>query len=256
MEILTQHLPSGGYGYSFPSITIKPMTFIEVVGYLESVPTDKLSKYLFDIKWLAKDDPNIYNCYVMDLDYLIFMKKIITISNDTTISLSFKCSECGKAINEKILINKLKFKAADDIVLEGADVEINGKVFSIKPPTVKEFLNVFDKYLRYRKIEDLDTIKLISLVSEFDNNPNAVENIISSATYEGITMLLMLKELYFDRVEPIEISCPHCNEGRKEEERRYQTVRIDKLIVDFFRDISENNRLDPNKIKFKQNRVF
>lgn len=248
MEILSQHLPSGGYGYPFPSVNINPMTYLEVVGYLENVPTDRLSKYLFDIKWVTADDPKINDCYIMDLDYLIFMKKIITVSKDLAMNITVECPYCHKKIEEKILINKLMFKAADDAVMEGAEIELNGSIYSIKPPTVREFEKVFENFLRYKKIDNIDTIKLISLVEEFHSNPNKVEAAVLNATHDDITMLMALKELYFDRVEPIELSCKHCKEGR------YQTVRVNELIVDFFREIIKHNKLTADKIKFKQTR--
>jgi endogenous inhibitor of DNA gyrase (YacG/DUF329 family) len=256
MEILSQHLPSGGYGYSFPSINIKPMTYLEIVGYLESVPSDKLSKYLFDIRWVGADDPNVYNCYIMDLDYLIFMKKLITISKDLVMNISVECPHCHKKIEGQVKINDIMFKAADNAVMEGAVVTINGSEYNIKPPTVREFEKVFQKYLKYRKVEDLDTIKLISLVQEFDTNPNRIEDTIVNASHEDITMLMALKDLYFDRVEPIKLSCPNCNKNKSEKERRYQTVRVNDLIVDFFREIINNNRITGDKIKFKQARLF
>ena len=56
MEILTSQLPSGGFGYKFSTVTVNPMTFIEICGYFENVPKDPLEKYLFDIKTLVKDD--------------------------------------------------------------------------------------------------------------------------------------------------------------------------------------------------------
>lgn len=254
MEFLVQNLPSGGYGYDFPSINLKPMTYLNTVEYIENVPEDKLSKYLFDIRWVANDDQNIYNCYIMDLDYLIFMKKLLTVSKDLVINVSIVCPKCGKKIEEKLSVNNLMFKAADEAVMEGAVVEIAGNTYSIKPPTVAEFEKVFANYLRYRKITDLDTIKLISLVQEFSIRPNQVEDLIINAEYEDITMLMALKELYFDRVEPIKVYCDNCNKGRKKEERRYQTVSVNSLIVDFFREIPRYNKLNENKIKFKQTR--
>lgn len=256
MEILSQHLPSGGYGYTFPSINIKPMTYLDVVGYLESVPSDNLAKYLFSIRWLAADDPNIYNCYIMDLDYLIFMKKLITVSRDLTMNVSVECPHCHKKVEIKLNMDEVTFKAADNAVMEGAIVNINGMDYNIKPPTVKEFEAVFSNYLRCRKIEDLDTIKLISLVQDFNMNPNKIENTIVNATHEDITMLMALKDLYFDRVEPIKVQCPECNKGKSSKERRYLTVRLNELIVDFFREIINNNRITGDKIKFKQTREF
>ena len=49
MIVLTSQLPSGGYGYDFPSLSVSPMTFLELTQYLENVPKDPLEKYLFDI---------------------------------------------------------------------------------------------------------------------------------------------------------------------------------------------------------------
>ena len=73
MEISVKQLPSGGFGYDFPTISVTPMTFLELNQYLEQVPTDDpLGKYMFDIKVLERDDKKINDCYVMDVDFLIF----------------------------------------------------------------------------------------------------------------------------------------------------------------------------------------
>lgn len=40
MNILTAQLPSGGYGYKFPSVKVSPMTFLEITRYLENLPSD------------------------------------------------------------------------------------------------------------------------------------------------------------------------------------------------------------------------
>lgn len=254
MEILTQHLPSGGYGYGFPSINIKPMTYLNIVEYLENVPSDSLSKYLFDTRWVIADDQNISDCYIMDLDYLIFMKKLLSVSRDLSVKVRATCPKCKKEIERSISIDKIMFKAIDPDVMEGAVVNIDGKTFNIKPPTVREFENVFGNYLRVRKIKDLDTIKLISLVQEFNMNPNGIEDTILNAKYEDITMLMALKDLYFNRVEPVNISCDTCNKGKSDTERRYMAVGVNNLIVDFFREIPRYNPVGPNKIEFKQAR--
>ena len=85
MEILTTQLPSGGYKYPFTTVSISPMNFLQITKYLENCPQDPLEKYLYDIRLLKEEDPNIQNCYVMDLDFLIFLKKLITVSDDLTL---------------------------------------------------------------------------------------------------------------------------------------------------------------------------
>jgi hypothetical protein len=89
-------------------------------------------------------------------------------------------------------------------------------------------------------------------------------------------MLTMLDKLYFELIKPININCPHCedefNANKEKEiasmidneksEAEINEVRnsnyggiavgIDSLIVNFFRDIIENNKLTDNEIVFRQ----
>lgn len=252
MNILSSQLPSEGFGYPFAAINIKPMTFLDVVEYLESVPKDPLSKYLYDINWLVADDPNIKKCYIMDIDYLRFMKKLTTVSPDLSMEITVTCPDCGKTLKKKLRIVDIMFKTADPIVMNGAVVKLKGRTYSVTPPTVEEFHKVFQKYLKFRKVSNLDLIKLIALIDDFYDRPNEVEDAVLSATHDDITALLALKDLYFNRVDPVKMYCDICNNGLKKEERRELTVSIDELIVDFFREITINNQLDEDKIQFKQ----
>lgn len=250
MVILTSQLPSGGYGYDFPSVNVKPMSFFELTKYMEDVPKDPLEKYLYDIDNLLKDDERILNCYVMDLDFLIFYKKLSTVSGDLTYSITIKCPDCGNTIRKTINIEEdIHFKAPDEKIMNGAFIELGGHKYETQVPTVKDFLKVFEVYLRVRKIEDLKMIKTISLIKNFDINGNQIEKDILGATHEDITLLLALQDLYFDRVEAIPVTCPECN--NKDREGRSLTVSVDSLIVDFFRDLCINSPINAAKITFK-----
>lgn len=251
MEILTSQLPSGGYGYTFPSVSISPMTFMEICTYLENVPSDPLDKYLYDIKTLCNEDKKILDCYVMDVDFLIFYKKLCTISGDLTYNLTVKCPDCGTTIKKKISLEKdIHFKQIDPEIMGGAIIELGGERFETFIPTVRDFLKVFEKYLVYRKIEDIGMIKTIALIKEFENQGNLVESKVLGATHEDITLLLALRDLYYDRVENINVSCPECS--KNQERRKLVAVSVDSLIVDFFRDLCDNSPIDATKILFKQ----
>lgn len=252
MEILTSQLPSGGYGYDFSSVTINPLNFLEITNYIENVPKDNLEKYLFDIKVLAKDDPKIYDCYVMDIDFLIFYKKLVTVSDDLTYEISTKCPDCGKTVKKRIDITKdIHFKQIDSKIMNGAVINLGGNNYDVAVPTVKDFLKIFDMYLRYKKVTDLNMIKTISLIKNFDMNGNQVEKDVLEAKHNDITLLMALRDLYFDRLEPLEVFCPECNKGLKAEERRGMAVSVDSLIVDFFRELYNNCPIDGTKILFK-----
>ena len=253
MNILTSQLPSGGYGYNFSSVSVSPMTFLQITKYLEGCPSgDNLEKYLYDLKMLVEEDKNILNLYVMDADFLIFYKKLITVSSDAAFHVSITCPTCGHKISTTISMNRdIHFKAMERSTMEGAEIEFeNGHKYETIVPTVKEFLKVFDRYLRYRKIEDLKLIKTISMIT--GTYPNEIEEDVLNAKHSDVTLLLALYELYFDRVETIPVYCPECNKGLKLEERREIAVSVDTLIADFFREICVNCPIDGDKILFKQ----
>ncbi len=251
MEISVKQLPSGGFGYDFPTISITPLTFLELNQYLEQVPTDDpLGKYMFDIKVLERDDKKINDCYVMDVDFLIFFKKLITVSEDLSYQIEITCPECGKKIKKSISFDRdIHFKQIDPNIMKGARINLGGHVYETIVPTVNEFLKVFDRYLRYRSVTDLKMIKTIALIK--GDYANQIEDDVLGAKHSDITLLMALRDLYYDRLEPIEVYCPECNRDKKGEERRSVAVSVDSLIVDFFRELYINSPIDGSKILFK-----
>ena len=254
MNVLVSQLPSGGYGYNFSSISISPMSFIQIIKYLEDIPEqDPLERYLYEIDSLIREDRNIENCYIMDVDFLIFYKKFLTISGDSSFKISVQCPVCGAKIQKTIRMDKdIHYRQIDQSVMEGAFIELGGHKYETIVPTVKEFKRVFEKYLRFRKIEDLKMIKTIALIKDFDIRGNQVEDDVINATHGDITLLMALRDLYYDRLEPINVYCSDCNADKPIEERRSVAVSVDSLIVDFFREICINNPIDGSKILFKQ----
>lgn len=246
MNILVTQLPSGGVGYNFSSVTVNPMTFQEITKYLENLPDDELDRYAYDINMLMVDDQEIAGCYVMDVDFLIFFKKLITVSSDLSFNISVTCPECGNKITKTIWMDKsIKFKSITPEVMNGAVIELGGHKYDTIIPTVADLRNVMTRYLRYRTITDLKMIKTISLFKDW-NMGNMVENDILGAKHSDVTLLLALNDLYFDRVEKLTLYCD-C----KGEEGRGVTVSVESLIVDFFREICINSPIDGSKILFK-----
>ena len=250
MEILTSQLPSGGYGYEFPSVVLKPFTFLEMTEYLENVPSDPLEKYLYDLRVLTTEDRNIRFCYMMDADFLIFYKKLISVSGDKKYNMSITCPKCGATIKSVIDIDKdVHFKQIDPKVMNGAYIELCGHKYETTVPTVEDFIKVFSKILKYRKVTDLGLIKTIALIKDFDLNSNQVESDVLNATHEDITLLMALRELYYDNLEPIEVYCKNCtDEGGR---RTSVAINVQSLVVDFFRDLCINCPIDGTKIVFK-----
>lgn len=252
MIIPVNQLPSAGFGYNFPTITIKPMTFLDVIKYTEDYPKDDdpLIKYLYDLDWVMKDDDKIKYCYLLDVDFLIFYKKLGTVSSDMSYSFSIKCPKCGKSLNKTLVLDKdIHFKQFDERIMKGAAVKLAGHTYDTIVPTLSEFMSVFNVYLRYRKVTDLKIIKIISLFKDFaGNGSNQIESDILNATHSDITLLLALQDLYFDGVEPITMVCPDCARDGKGGE---VTVGVDNLISGFLGDIIKNCPITGDQIIFK-----
>lgn len=254
MQILVSQLPSGGFGYDFPSVSVSPMTFLEMCDYMENAPKeeDSLERYLYDINLLIKEDKTILNCYVMDLDFLIFYKKLCSVSEDLKYEISIKCPICGREIKKTISFEKdIHFKQTDPRIMNGARVKLGEHTYDTIVPTVKQFLDVFKVYLRYKKITDIKMIKTIALFANFDYQGNQIENDVLGATHSGITLLLALRDLYYDRLEPIELYCPECNKDKKPEERRSIVVSVESLITSFFPALISNSPISGAEIIFK-----
>lgn len=253
MTIPVNSLPSGGYGYNFPYVQVNPMNFLQITEYLKDLPQDDpLGRYFYEIQNLISGDPNIENCYIMDVDFLIFYKKLITIGDGQEMTLTIKCPKCGHKIHKKIAIDKdIHFKKLDEKIMNGAKIVLNGHNYETFVPTVKEFFKIYQRYLTYRNLADLDMIKLIALIKEADLYGNQVQNDVLGATHSDITLLMALKELYYDQVEDLIVHCPECEQNQELEERRGIAVSVNSLTVDFFRELYINSPIDESKIVFK-----
>lgn len=254
MKILVSKLPSGGEGYDFESVNVSPLTYLEIIKYLENVPEDPIEKYLYDIDWLKKEDKKIADCYLMDIDFLIFLKKLTTVSENQSLHWSCECPTCKRRVNKTIVLDKdIQFKQIDRKVMGGCSVILGDHAYDITPPTANNLLHMFNRYLRTKSIFDLDMIKTVSLFHrDFDISGNQIEDDVINATRSDITMLLALKDLYYDRLEKMTVYCPDCNAGKSPEERRGMTISVDSLVVDFFRDLLIHSPIDQSKIVFKQ----
>jgi endogenous inhibitor of DNA gyrase (YacG/DUF329 family) len=183
----------------------------------------------------------------MDLDFLIYYKKLISVSGNTTLNISVQCPSCGTVIQREVDFEKdIKFEAVDEKIMNGAQIILNKRKYEIRVPTVQNLLKVFDIFKRYSRVNDLKMMKTLALFEDFDTNSQQIEKDVLGATREDITILLALQELYFDRVEPIKAMCPKCDK-----ERRGMTISVNSLVVDFFQSLALNSKFDGTKIVFK-----
>lgn len=238
-------LPSGGrFGISNP-VTLRPLTFMQVLDYSNMMAGNPLKQYIKDVNVLLKMDPSVGNHSLYDLDYLIFMMKVHTISDNMDFNTSITCKHCSSEISTKFTLGDFKFvePAPDEKLIQA--VILGGYKYRIKVPTINEFMKVMDKYNLYQKVGEADVVKLIALFPEFQTMPNDIENAVLNAELEDISVLYFLEQKFLTSVEPITRVCGKCND------KRGTAVRIESLIANMFRDVLLNNQALESKILFE-----
>jgi hypothetical protein len=244
MILLTKDLPSKGIYSKSPPISFTPFTFVEILEYSNEVTGSAVKDYLRDIKWLQKMDPNILEHSLYDLDYLIFIMKVHTISDTKEFQTEISCPSCKSRNRVDFDLGDFKFIDLE----EGEDrvnrVLLNGYKYHIKVPTIGTFLDVLHKYALYQKTDDISVVKLISLFPEFQTIPNDIENAIFNADRKDISILYMLEVKYLSSTSPIKRTCSECkNEGG-------MVIGIGSLITDMFRDVLLNNPVTDSQVQF------
>jgi hypothetical protein len=250
------------------------MKFAEILEYMETVPPSPADKFYFDYNMMLGDDPNINELLLCDLEYVIFYKKKLTISQDLTINTGTICPDCKLEIPISISLTDIRFKRLGEQLLNGFHVDFNGSYHNVSMPTVGKFMEIFTKYKMFKRITDMNIIKLIALFDGIKKSAASYEDMVVNATHEGISVLVALDNLYYRTIEPIRVECPDCKhnfnrlktmkmdsisaineldmEERLKELRGLEyggiTVGINDLIVNFFREVVTNNPLTDAQI--------
>jgi hypothetical protein len=253
MQLLTQSLPSG-YPYKFDSLNINSMYFGQILEYLEFVPSNEIEKFYFDYKLVLADDPHVDDLLLTDLDYVVFFKKGITISEDLEFKTSAICPRCKSTIDLNFKLSNVRFKHLDPrLYSEILEIKFDNTSRIIRMPTVKEFMTIFSNYRRYKKITDMKLIKLIALFQDSTMYQQLIEQAVVRSTHEDITMLATLDKLFYDTIDPLKVHCDNCVKLDLDTQKGGEVeVSIDKLISNYFREIIENNPIAESKIILRE----
>lgn len=242
MILSVEDIPSKGKFGHVPPLNLRPLTFIEMLEYNNDVAGNSIKSYLKDINWLIRMDKGILNQSLYDLDYIIFMMKVHTISDNKEFSTDVKCT-CGFKNRVDFDLSNFVFKDIEKGAQELQNVLLGGFKYKIRVPKVSDFLEVINKYNLYQKVSDVDVVKIISMFAEFKTMPNDIERAVLNASRDEISILYSVENRYLDSVESIKVKCSNCDKHGG------MTVGVGSLIVDMFRDVLLNNPVDESKIQ-------
>jgi hypothetical protein len=252
MLLTAKHLPSQGkFIFNQPGLNVLPLTFKQIVNYMSNPEANDVLAYRKDLKLLEENGINLEFVSLLDADYLIYFMKSLTISDSLKYVTTVKCPHCGNSIQTEIDTANFNFLDYEDTKVPSRIV-LGEKEYEIEIPTVAEFIKCLDNYVQNTVSVDIDHIKLLSVFKDYNKAPRVIENEVLNCRGESAGALLWLEGMLFDRVTPIKVSCPNCQEGSGGGEQVSINVNIDHINKTFFRDFMWNNPITEDKIHFKQ----
>lgn len=248
MFLQTSMFPSQGFGVPFKEIDIQPMSMRKILDFQAEYETPRLSwvaKMYIMITHFLLDNPQAMAMPVCDLYVLLAYTSYLSTTQEfrNRYQLEFDCPHCKKHTIGQITLNNLKFDNIDKVFWRLQSIEISGKQFFVRIPSVREFYEVLGRYKHMPLDENsarvlfvLSCLKDYAGLSEFYEaiNESKLDD-IALINYLFVNMCCPLK--------PVKISCTKCKGG---------AVSVDFInkLTDLFRLISLNSRADKNKITF------
>lgn len=243
MIVYSRDLPSKGVGTSIDQYELHPLNFKELMDYVGNDEFTKLRYYIKDLRILLKQQDKIGSASIIDADYLIYLMKVLTISDEVKFTYSYKCKCCGQRVSGSISSTNLVFREIDPRYFTLYKINIGGVDLYWHQVTIEEFIDYTAKLPRNMEFPDLKLIKLASMFTSDQTPIQKVLEIFHNATGDDIKTLLFVKAAYFDVVKPVTLKCEKGGET---------VVGLNDLTTDMFHLLLQNRRLDPSKIHFKQ----
>lgn len=246
MLLTPNDLPSKGeYASAAAPLSFRPLTFLEILEYSNEVTGNSIKDYLRDIKWLMRLDPNVVNHSLYDLDYLIFMMKVHTISDNKEFQTDIECGVCKTQNRVDISLGDFEFIDVEPKSETVSRVLLDGYKYRISIPTIGTFLDILNTYNLYKKTDKAEVPKLVSMFPEFQTIPNDIEYAIFNANRADIAILYMLETKYLSSIKSIKRTCTSC------QKKGGMAIGIGSLIANMFRDVLLNNPIDDTQVQFE-----
>lgn len=243
MIVYTRDFPSQGYGCEITDLTLSPLNYKQLMDYVNNDELTPVRNYMKDVDLLLSMDAKAEDALVIDLDYILYLLKALTISEEMYFDYSYRCECCKKRHTGKIGSQSLVFREIDKNYLDLVSIELNGTLLPFKLATVGDFKKFIGKLPRNMESIDIKILKLASMFWDGITPTGKVVDLFLKAQGNEIKMVAYLKAAYLDTIKPLTLKCEKGGET---------VVTLNEVTADLFRLVLQNGRLDPTKIHFKQ----
>lgn len=246
MILTPSELPSNGLDPKSESILLDGLGYQDLLTYsheYESARTP-LKKFLVDYEWIKKKVSNWKSINLMDLDAIILMWKVATVSETNEFSVVKKCPVCGHEQELNLTLEQLSTFVPTQFHLSGT-VTLSGTEYEYKCPQLADFEEVVTRVIRSGRVKDIEILKLISMFPRFRDRPNEMEALVINAKVSDIQALKLLAEVFFNDKITIRTRCANCKQGD-------WSMRVASLIDAPFLSLVLSNPTAQNKVILEQ----
>lgn len=243
MIVYTRDFPSEGYGCTITDLTLTPLTYKQLIDYVNNDELTKLRDHIKDVDLLLTMDPKASDALIIDLDYILYLMKVLTISEEMIFNYTYSCDTCKELHSGKISSRSLIFREIDQQYLDLLSIELGGRTLYFKLTTVSDFKVFVGKLPRNYEDNDIKLIKLASMFWDGVMPPRMLMDLFLNAVGDEIKLVAYLKAAFMDTIKPLTLKC---------EKGGTTVVTLNDVTTDIFRLLLQNTRLDRSKIHFKQ----
>lgn len=246
MIVHPNDLPSQGLDNNSEILRIEPLNFKEMIKYSRELARAKteLQKYLIDFDLIKSRIPNWRSINLMDLDYVIFLMKKVSVSSDSEFTVSMICPDCGAENTLYLDLGRVSKPTQLLFDLSGK-VELNGELLEYRCPSLEEFDKILTKMTKFRKTDEIRLIKLVSMFPKFNELPSKIESSVLEAVGDDIVVLSTLESMYLDSKVDIDHKCNQCKGGD-------WSMGVNSLIDNVFLSLVLSTESTESKIHAKQ----
>lgn len=245
MIFYSRDFPSQGRASEVDHVNLMPLNYGQLIEYINNDELTKLRSYMRDVNLLLKMDPGASKVSVIDLDYVIYMMKVLTISDELKYKYSYTCECCHKKVSGTISSKNLIFRDIDPRYFELLDITLGGIKLTYTGATVEKFQKFCAKLPRLMEDFDVKILKLASMFWDEESmmHPGKVVDLFLKATHDEVKLVAYLKSAYFDTIKPFTMTC---EKGGK------TVVALNDATTGLFRRVLQNGELKTDKIHFRE----
>lgn len=243
LPVSTKDLPSGGYHLKEQRVyDLHPATFRQMMKYDEYPSNTYIQRVRRDLLLLKDDIPDLSVISLFDLDGLIFLKKLISISKTPEVTVTTQCQHCGSINTISLSLDDMTYKNISKDALDIDFVEINGTKYPVRIPGADYVLKAAELFHQHKEIVS-PKIFLLCCILGFNENYK-IKQVLESSTLDDILLIDKLYTLLSGASKLAEFTCKSCNEKG--------TVEVNEVSTDMFRDLRINCELPKEKIIYSK----